>query len=248
MAIRRFMARVVTRLPPSRDHRHEIVLARRRGVANARDMRMTAIVGAMVASGLVGGGIASADPTARFGLTFGYDHQAPDPQLGPQVAVGERLGRFVGELEYAYLSFFSPESHIQRLGVTLRADVLRANQRCLHYACTRASSIYVEGGAAERYGQWLVDATTVTPARSPQPEMHVGVGYEIDNQIVPYRNGWQLGLRFAVAPHDPLLGPAPGTACRGTGCAMPGAGGGSSGSGGGLDRSIFIEWMFLVGG
>jgi len=196
---------------------------------------------ALAVTGLVFAGIsavvaapAHADPSMRFGLTLGFDSVAPDPVLGPEVAVGERLGRFVGELEYAYLSFFS-DSRIQRVGVTLRADVLRDMSPCKHFACTRASSWFVEGGAAQRYGEWEVPGLAPVPARSP--ELHVGLGYELDNGTAPKRNGWQLGLRLAFARLDSA---GVMTTCRGTGCGAPTTVPTN-------DRELLVEWMYLLG-
>ena len=121
------------------------------------------------------------------------------------VAVGLRGGPFVGEVEWAYLSFFEPDTTsdgVQRVGVTLRADVLRRyTTHCMfRYACTRGSSLWVDAGVAERFGQWLLDAHDIAPAQSREPEAHVSLGIELDNQIRPMRNGWQLGVRFAVSP------------------------------------------------
>jgi hypothetical protein len=191
--------------------------------------------------------IATAGPTARFGITGALsDEGAPGKyEIGPLVAVGMRAGMFVGELEWSYLSFFDPDtspSGVQRLGVSLRADVLRSYAtRCMfRYACTRASSLWAEVGAGERFGQWVLDASHVAPANSHEPEAHVAVGIELDNQIAPMRNGWQLGLRFAVAPrgYDQPI------ACRGDGCVMPVS---TNANNGGYDGSVLVEWMFLFG-
>jgi hypothetical protein len=189
---------------------------------------------------VLAGGVASAEPTARFGLTFGFDHAAPGPEMGPAVAVGERLGPVVGELEYAWLSFFDGNvvgNGIQRVGLTLRADVLHREPPCRHYACTQAKNLYVEAGADERFGQWVIDSSHITPANSPVPEAHVGFGLELDNRTVPHRDGWQFGVRFEVTPHGATLG----SSCRGTDCGsvMP--------TGSGVDEAVFLEWMFTVG-
>jgi hypothetical protein len=199
---------------------------------------------------LVLGGIAEAGPTARFGVTGAVeDEGAPGKyEIGPLIAVGLRGGAFVGEIEWSYLSFFDPDtspSGVQRLGVSLRADLLRSYAtRCMfRYACTRASSLWGEIGAGERFGQWVLDASHVAPASDHQPEAHVALGIELDNQISPMRNGWQLGVRFAVAPR----GYDQPVACRsggGTGCMSTTP---DLGNNGGYDGSVLIEWMFLFG-
>jgi hypothetical protein len=67
--------------------------------------------------------------------------------------------------------------------------------------------------------------------------MHVGFGLELDNRIAPYRYGWQVGLRFAFAPHDPMTD----AVCRSDGSCMPMPGQR------GTDRAVLLEWTFLVG-
>lgn len=190
---------------------------------------------------------AESGPTMRFGLTGALSNgDAPGKwEAGPAVGLGLRSGRFVGELEYAYLSFFDPDTvggGVQRVGVSLRADVLRSfATRCLFRGgCTRAQALWVEGGAGERFGQWQLDASHVTPVAEHQPEAHLSLGIELDNQIRPMRNGFQLGVRVAVAPRgtDPLA------SCRGSGC-MPTAT--DATNQGGYATSVLIEWMFLFG-
>jgi len=186
-------------------------------------------------------GAAHAGPTARFGMTYAvHDPGATSIEFGPMVALGDRLGAFVGELEWGYLSFFDPDASpggVHRLGVTLRADLVQSREyRCWHrFACTRGRSIYAEAGAAERFGRWRIDAFRQTPVNTPQPEAHVGFGIELDNRIVPERDGWQLGIRFAIAPADPIVM----TTCRGS-CPV-------NVGGGGLEKAVLIEWMFLIG-
>ena len=51
--------------------------------------------------------------------------------------------------------------------LNLRFDVDRAFLRCTRYACTRATSFYIEAGAAERFGHWFVDHAHVSPVASP---------------------------------------------------------------------------------
>jgi len=188
---------------------------------------------------------ASAGEALRFGVTAALED--PDAaghfELGPMIGVGERVGRFLGELDYAYLSFIDPDTRggeVQRVGLNLRFDVDRTLLHCSHYACTRATSFYVEAGAAERFGHWFVDQTTVSPNRSPNPEAHLGLGLEWDNQIEPHRNGWQFGLRLAITPKDTI----DGAACRGTTCMSSPS---SSTSSGGTNASVFVEWMYLLG-
>jgi hypothetical protein len=57
------------------------------------------------------------------------------------------------------------------------------------------------------------------------------------------RNGFQLGLRFAVAPR----GSDPDSACRGSGTCMSPTPGIDNGNHGGYDGSVLLEWMFLFG-
>ncbi|HSN30998.1 MAG TPA: hypothetical protein VLT45_32150 [Kofleriaceae bacterium] len=181
---------------------------------------------------------ASAGESLRFGVTTAI--KDPDAsghfELGPMVGIGERLGRFLGELDYAYLSFIDPDTQggqVQRVGVNLRFDVDRSFLHCTHYACTRATSFYVEAGAAERFGHWVIDSAHVSPVREPNPEAHIGLGLEWDNQITPHRNGWQLGLRVAFTPNDAVP-----VAARGS--TMPPADSGTN-------TSVFVEWMYLLG-
>ncbi|HUJ60843.1 MAG TPA: hypothetical protein VLX92_20210 [Kofleriaceae bacterium] len=204
-------------------------------------MKVVALLGVLAV-----GGVAHAGPTARFGLTYGVaDQAAPDGiELAPLVAVGDRLGPLVGEVEWAYLSFFDPDASpggVQRLGVTLRADLYQTrNPLCRHLACTRATTIYGEAGAAARWGHWVVGPSTLSPDRQPQPEAHLGVGLELDNRVHPNRDGWQFGVRFSLAPADPEV---TGLACRAAGSSTCVA----STRSGGLDKAVFLEWMFVIG-
>jgi hypothetical protein len=110
-------------------------------------------------------------------------------------------------------------------------------------ACTRGASVYGEAGVAERFGQWHLDAVNRSPADGDRVrEVHIGAGIELDNHIRPYRYGWQLGIRLAVAPHDPLeVDPS----CRGT--CMSSSGTSTTSNKGGMDRAVLIEWTFLIG-
>jgi len=183
-------------------------------------------------------GVAYAAPSVRFGVTSAvHDPDASGHfELGPMVGLGARFGRFLGEVDYAYLSFIDPDTQggeVQRLGANLRFDVDRTMLQCTRYACTRATSFYVEAGAAERYGHWFIDDAHVAPLTSPTPEVHLGLGLEWDNQITPHRNGWQFGLRLALTPND-----AEPVALRS---------GSSSPSTSGTNASVFVEWMYLLG-
>ena len=193
---------------------------------------------ALASSVLLLSSAATAAPSLRFGVTSAlHDPDASGHfELGPMVGLGARFGRFLGEVDYAYLSFIDPDTQdgqVQRLGANLRFDVDRAYLECTRYACTRATSFYVEGGAAERYGHWFIDNAHVAPLTSPTPELHLGLGLEWDNQIAPHRNGWQLGLRVALTPND-----AAPVAARGS--TMPPATSGTN-------ASVFVEWMYLLG-
>lgn len=188
-------------------------------------------------------GTAAADGvTARLGMTFSpyFDETVPSSyhEVGPAVAIGERLGRFVGEAEWAYLSMFDPIASpggVHRLGVTLRADVWRRELP------SHATGLYVEAGAAERFGQWVVQPTEQVPQTSPQPEVHIGGGFEMNQTVHPHRNGWQLGVRFSEARGEDVIS----VACRSTtGMCINGQ---MPATKSGIQRSLFIEWMFLIG-
>jgi len=206
-------------------------------LAYMRSLVALVVVGALASP-------ASAGPTARFGLTYGLDDPeaaaATPIELGPMVAIGYRLGPFVAEGEWAYLSFFDPEASpagVHRLGLTLRADLLRSiGPPCFRwYDCTHGSGIYGEVGAAERFGHWQLDANHESPIDTPQGEVHVGLGFELDNRVHPNRDGWQVGLRLAFSHADSV----PMSTCRGT-CPV-------TLNGGGLQEALLLEWMFLIG-
>jgi hypothetical protein len=189
------------------------------------------------------GGVAHADgPTARFGLTGAMvDQSSPDGwvQAGPHFAVGERLGAFVGEIEYAYLGFFGANID-HRLGVTVRADLSRTYSGVcdLAYACTRGTSFFGEAGVAERFGHLTIDAQHLEPVTHNKPEAHVGFGIELENQLSPRRNGWQFGVRFAISPSDTVAG----VACRGAGCTPT-----TSVNPRAIDTSVMFDWMYVIG-
>ncbi len=203
-------------------------------------MRRTVLSAAVL---LVAAGTSvQAGPHVRGGVTYGLvDETAPGQhQVAPFVALGARAGRIVGEVDYAYLSFMEPDSTrggVHRLGATLRADLYRnENKPCVwRLACTKAMSVYGSLGAGMRYGQWLLDAHRISPNTDRQREAHVGIGIELDNEVAPFRHGWQFGLRFVVAPR----GAEADALCRGT-CAMTTAPNS-------YDRAIFFEWSALIG-
>ena len=188
------------------------------------------------------GGVAHADgPTARFGLTGAFaDQSAPDmAQLGPLVAMGERWGALVGEVEYAYLSFFGANLD-HRVGLNLRADLYRtAGGTCmLSYACTKGTTFFGEVGAAERFGHLPLDGQHPDPIATHQPEAHVSLGIELENQLAPHRNGWQFALRFAMTPSESTLG----VACRGATCTT-----GLTSTQRSVDTAVLFEWMYVLG-
>jgi hypothetical protein len=190
---------------------------------------------------LISAGLAHAGPTTRFGLTGGIANPTSPGggQLGPMVALGERAGAFVVEVDYAYLSFFGADVD-HRFGLNLRADLFRSeSSRCLlTYACTRGATLFGEIGSAERFGHVPVDAQNPMPVETSQPEAHVGIGLELENQLIPHRNGWQLGLRFAITHGAPTLG----TACRGSNCSST-----TTVVDNGVATSVFFEWMYVLG-
>jgi hypothetical protein len=196
------------------------------------------IIGALVFSA----GTAFAGPTARLGITYGVaEPTLPEAhEIGPMVGLGYRfLGSVVAEIDYAYLSLLDPDTSsggVHRIGGLVRADLWRdQNRPCIpHIACTRAMSFYAEAGIAERIGSWQLDAHTIAPLDGKQTEGHVGFGLEIDNELSPNRNGWQLGVRFVGAPRDQM-----DFLCRGSGCPV-----GSNSTA--MDRSVLVDvgWVF----
>jgi hypothetical protein len=210
-------------------------------------MRGSLVVGAFIAT-LGIGTAAQAGPTMRFGLTFAAEDQSSDGEhsFGPILAAGYKAGPLTAEIEWAYLSYMSlgdpgPQG-MQRLGLTLRGDIWRTdNGRCLFKSgCTRSRAMYLEAGAAERFGEWGVGGnnTELQTTSYRQREFHAGVGFEMDNHTHPTRWGWQVGLRFAVAPTvtDEMLG----TSCRSTGDT-----GCPTADKKGTDASVMLEWAFL---
>jgi hypothetical protein len=187
-------------------------------------------------------GTASAGPTSRFGLTYGVSEPTlPEAhEVGPMLGLGWRFGPVVAEADYAYLSFLDDNTTsggVHRLGGTVRADLWRdAEKPCIpHIACTRAMSFYGEAGLAERFGQWQLDSRTLAPLSGRQKEGHLGFGFEFDNEVVPYRMGWSIGVRFVAAPRDEM-----DFICRGSGCPT-----GTNNSN--TDHSILVDVSWLVG-
>ncbi len=207
------------------------------------------VLGSLGVVFLAAAGTATAGPTARFGLTMAATDQAApgETELGPTVALGERIGPLTLEVDYAYLSFMDShtgDAGMQRLGANVRADVIRStSDHCRRWmACTRGSSVFVEAGVAERYGQWRIDARTVSPTGGDRAhEAHIGIGLELDNHLVPYRYGWQFGVRLAFAPHDNAMD----ATCRSTTCADGSTP--TTTTSGGIDKAVLLEWTFLVG-
>src|SRR6478609_4830237 len=133
---------------------------------------------------LVASSSASADPTLRFGLTFGIDRNMPEAkQYGPLIAVGLHDQRFGAELHYAYLSFMDPSTQIHRVGIALRGDIFReyVTRSCpmpSRSSCREARALFAEIGAAERFGHWrATDVATVDT--TSQHEVDIGLGYEL---------------------------------------------------------------------
>jgi hypothetical protein len=170
---------------------------------------------------------AKADPLVRFGMTFGIDRNVPEAhEFGPMIALGGNLGRFSGEANYSYLSFFDDDTRIHRAGVALRMDIVRSFD--LHHG---SKALYGELGAAQRMGHWRVN-DVVDPAYKTQPELQVAAGYELSGN----GGAWQLALRFGFSKRDPMLG----VACRGITCpvAMPASTG--------VAESVMLEWTWLL--
>jgi hypothetical protein len=170
---------------------------------------------------------AEADPLVRFGMTFGVDRNVPEAhEFGPIVGLGGSVGRFSGEANYSYLSFFDDETGIHRAGVALRMDIVRS------FKLDRSSkAFYGEVGAAKRLGHWRV-SDAVDAEFKTQNELQVAAGYELSGN----GGAWQLALRLGFSRRDPMLG----VACRGVMCpvAMPASTG--------LAESVMLEWTWQL--
>lgn len=150
---------------------------------------------------------ASADPTLRFGLTFGVDDNIPEAkQYGPMIAVGVSDQRFGAELQYSYLSFMDPSTQVHRVGVALRGDLMRRYvvRSCpmpSRFSCRESRALYGEVGAAQRFGRWRAHDYAMHDTTS-QREVTAAMGIELG---LPTRGAWQLGLRVSAARRDPEL-------------------------------------------
>lgn len=175
----------------------------------------------------------SAEPMARFGLTFGVDHNAPEAhEAGPMLGVGASTGPFTGEVNYTYLSWFGYGQTIHRLGVLLRSDLYRQGTRTRRLG---SWALFGEVGAARKWGFWRID-DVIGDYTSRQNELHVGFGFELLDRA--NRAAWQVGLRFGVARRDPVLA----MACRGSGTCSDSMMPDSSG----LAETIMLEWTWLL--
>lgn len=193
---------------------------------------------------LVMASTAIADPTLRFGLTFGIDRNIPEAkQYGPLVAAGLHDQRFGAEVHYAYLSFMDPSTQIHRVGVALRGDIFReyVTRSCpmpSRNSCREARALFGELGAAKRFGRWRA-TDLATHDTTAQSEVSAALGYELG---LPTRGAFQLSLRLSVARRDPELITA--IACRGcttqpstmvTEVSQP------------LAAGLMLEWAWLFG-
>lgn len=187
---------------------------------------------------------ASADPTVRFGLTFGVDRNMPEAkQYGPLVAVGLHDERFGAEVHYAYLSFMDPSTLIHRVGVALRGDIFReyVTRSCpmpSRHSCREARALFGELGAAKRFGHWRA-TDLATHDTTAQTEASAALGYELG---LPTRGAFQLSLRLSVARRDPELITA--LACRGcatTPATMP------TEVASPLAAGLMLEWAWIFG-
>jgi hypothetical protein len=184
--------------------------------------------------------VASADPTMRFGLTFGVDRNMPEAkQYGPLLGVGLHHGRFGAEAHYSYLSFMDPDTTIHRVGFNVRADLWRMYRLGLcsstprGHGCLQTKAFYGELGAARRFGHWRATDLAMSDTTS-QREVSATLGYELG---LPGRGAWDIGLRFSVARRDPQLG----MSCRGTGCVV------NANDPGGASVGAMLEWTWIYG-
>ena len=187
--------------------------------------------------------IASAEPTMRFGLTFGVDRNMPEAkQYGPLVGVGLHQGRFAVEANYSYLSFMDPSTRIHRVDFNVRADLWRqyklglCNAAPHRYRCEQTKAFFGEVGIARRTGHWRATEQALHETTS-QREVSATVGYELG---LPGRGAWDLGFRFSVSRRDPELY----TSCRtSTNVACPAIGYDPPGATVGL----MLEWTWIYG-
>lgn len=187
--------------------------------------------------------VAHADPTMRFGLTFGIDRNMPEAkQYGPLIGVGLHQGRFGVEADYSYLSFMDPNTQIHRVDFNLRADLWRqyklglCNATPRGYGCMQTKAFFGELGIARRFGHWRATDQALADTTS-QREVAATVGYELG---LPGRGAWDLGLRFSVSRRDPELytscRTSTGTACPSIGYDPPAA-----------NFGAMLEWTWIYG-
>jgi hypothetical protein len=187
--------------------------------------------------------VASADPTMRFGLTFGVDRNMPEAkQYGPLLGVGLAHDRFSAEANYSYLSFMDPDTKIHRVGLNLRADLWRqykmgiCNNTPHGYGCLQSKAFFGGIGVARRFGHWRATDTAMNDTTS-QREVSATLGYELG---LPGSGAWDLGFRFAVARRDPELyntcRSTTGVSCPQIGYDPPGAA-----------VSAMLEWTWIYG-
>jgi hypothetical protein len=172
--------------------------------------------------------------TLRLGTSIGFIHDARVGSdvlsMGGTLSGGQRFGRLAIEAELSLANLEStgtgdPDVKLgtqQRLGVIARFDVLRLGSHVV--GPNSMAALYVEGGAAQVWTQWLRpdadDMTTRTvPDNSGRVEGEVGFGIMIDHRLqepitVPRRVGWFLGWRMGFAPHDAETA----AICRGESC------------------------------
>lgn len=172
--------------------------------------------------------------TLRLGTSVGFIHNERIGtgvlSLGGTLSGGERFGRLALEAELALAKLSSsgtgePDAEVgtqQRLGVIARFDVVRFDS---HVAGPNSmAAIYLEGGAAQVWTQWLRPAagdtaTRMVPDNSGRVEGEVGFGVMIEHRLqepitVPRRVAWFLGWRMGFAPHEA----EDASICRGQSC------------------------------
>jgi hypothetical protein len=187
--------------------------------------------------------------TVRVGTAVGFVYGTPGDvlALGATAAIGQRFGRLGIEAEYSYLSFQQRQTTMskfgdvdgdvgigrgQRVDLMVRLDALRFGP-----TVDRKRSLvtlYVEGGAGIAWNHWsraaVADGNQVTLADTKRTEGQAGFGI----QIFPHRVAWLIGWRFAITPHEPMLG----TICRGVSCRVMTS---TDDSGGVVDRSMLFQ-------
>jgi hypothetical protein len=170
--------------------------------------------------------------TVRLGTSVGFIHGERQDvmSLGGTLSGGQRFGRLALEAELGLSNLRStgtaepdvPLGRQQRLGVVARFDVLRLDSHVV--GPNSMAAVYVEGGAAQVWTQWLRPAADDTiermvPENSGRVEGEVGFGIMIEHRLqepitIPRRVGWFLGWRMGFAPHDSEAA----SICRGEMC------------------------------